>query len=45
MNSETRLKKALEKIEARKECTKLDGKVGFGTAIPFCIDKLINRKY
>lgn len=26
-------------IKARKECTKLDGKVGFGTAIPFCIDK------
>lgn len=26
-------------IKARNECTKLNGKVGFGTAIPFCIDK------
>lgn len=32
-------------IQARKDCTKLDGKVGFGTAIPFCIDKrLITEK-
>ena len=26
-------------IQARNDCKKLDGKVGFGTAIPFCIDK------
>ena len=26
-------------IKARKDCKKLDGKVGFGTAIPFCLDK------
>ena len=26
-------------IKAREECKKLDGKVGFGTAIPFCVDK------
>jgi len=32
-------------IKARKECTRLDGKVGFGTAIPFCIDrKLLTEK-
>lgn len=25
-------------IKAREDCKKLDGKVGFGTAIPFCLD-------
>lgn len=32
-------------LQAREDCKKLEGKVGFGTAIPFCIDRrLIDEK-